>query len=389
MAGNIWQILGAVVELTNIFLCYTQILQAELNTKKGRLLIAYGGIILCTYINVIGGMGIEQSAINMLYCLLIPMLVMKNTKLKWVLLYPCAFMISSIISIAISFIIAIILEIPQAYMSEIESVSALVNSMSSIMLGIVCIYRVIKRKTGKRNLFLNNAIYISVTIGTIVFYLLIGLVQYIGLRYAIPAIQTNLLGLFLSIVCIVFFAFFLWLSSTVYNNQMYQRERDMLNLHLAEQEKYIQLIVDKNNDMRRFRHDVKEHMWIISQYIEQSKFDEARKYIDIMYGKLNASDMEIYTGILALDAVISDKKRDMGEKGIAFKWRGSNNKLPDSFEVYDLCTLFINILNNAVEACEVLEQTDRVVELVVEVNSGKLYIRENNKTYNQDRKSVV
>lgn len=50
--------------------------------------------------------------------------------------------------------------------------------------------------------------------------------------------------------------------------------------------------------------------------------------------------------------------------------------------MFDLCTIFTNILNNAIEACERLEHSDKVVEVVVNMDRGKLYIKESNKTNN-------
>lgn len=382
MADNLWLILESVVEVTNIILCYSLILQAKINTKNGRVFWVHVGIILCSGINFFCELGIDRFSLGMLYCFMLPLVLMKNNKIKWMLLYPCAFMMSSIINIASSFVLAMILEMPQAEMVENAWVGAVTNMFFLVIMGAILIYLKVNKKKSQRKLFWNKGIYVSVTIGTMLFYLLIGLVQYIGSEHDVPVIQTNLLGLFMSGVCIVFFAFFLWLSTTIHYNEMTNRERDMLNLYLEEQEKYTQLIIDKDEHLRKFRHDIKAHMWVISEYIKNVQFDKAQAYIDMVYGELNTADLTSYTGINALDAIIHEKRRIMEEKGITFKWDSSECRISENFEVYDLCTIFSNILNNAIEACEALEQVDKIVEMVVNVDRDKLYIRESNKTNN-------
>ena len=68
----------------------------------------------------------------------------------------------------------------------------------------------------------------------------------------------------------------------------------------------------------------------------------------------------------------------MEQKGIRFEWCGCKDKMLDKFEVYDLCTLFSNILNNAIEACEKLDDADKLIKIVVDFNRDRLYIKGSN-----------
>lgn len=383
MINNILYIIGAVIELSNILLCYTQVLQARISKKKQKVYLAYAGIVLCNIINILFQCPVKPTLINILYCLSVPLLVMDSKKVKWLLLYPCAFMISSIINVEVSFLMAIILHVSQVDVANNIILSLIGNLSFTLLMLIIYLIKKVKGKKNKIPLFLGNSVYVATTIGAIVFYLLIGLVQYIGSIYQIQDIQLNLIGFFLSFVGIVFFLLFLWLSVTIYKNEAFRNEKNMLDLYLSEQEKYIRLILEKDEDMRRFRHDVKEHMYIISQCIEQQDYEEAKTHIDKMSEDFNRAQMKRYTGIIAIDVIVSEKKNCMDGKGIQFICEINVMKLPEHIAVYDVCTLLISILNNAIEACEYLEDTDKVIKLAIEVDGDKLYIFEKNKCNNK------
>jgi|GEM_PF-2988691 len=385
MTNNILYIVGAAVELSNILLCYALVLQVPISKKKQKIFVAYAGIILCNMINIFCGLRVQPAVVNILCCLLALLFVMDSKKGKWILLYPCAFMLSSIMNVAVSFLVAIFLRVSQAQVAGNIAWTLIANSFFTVLMIVIYLIKRIKRKQRGITLIFNNSIYVATTIGAIAFYLLIGLVQYIGSLYKIPALQVNLLGFFLSAVGIVCFVSFLWLSVTIYKNQAFQHEKNMLSLYLLEQEKYIQLILEKDKEMRRFRHDVREHMNIISQCIEQRDYTAAKIYIDKMNEKFSGAQMKRYTGIIPIDAIISEKKSRMDGKGIQFICEINTMRLPEHIEVYDVCTLLINVLNNAIEACEYLKAEDKVIKLAVEADGGKLYIFEKNRFHNEIR----
>lgn len=225
----------------------------------------------------------------------------------------------------------------------------------------------------------SKGVYVAVTIAAISFLFIMSAVQAIGTNYNVPYNQTNFLGFLWTIVCIVFFFLFIWLSKTIYKKNVYEKEKDMMNLYMIEQEKYIKLVVEKDMDMRRFRHDVKEHMSIVYKYMEDLAYEEGKDYIRKMYEVFSDSQVIRYTGINAVDAIISEKKRYMDEKGIVFNMKPSICKFPSRLEIYDMCTMFANIISNAIEACDILEADDKYIDMSVFIYEGKVFISESNK----------
>ena len=159
----------------------------------------------------------------------------------------------------------------------------------------------------------------------------------------------------------------------------------MINLYADEQQKHIKLMVEKDSDIKKFRHDVRQHMWVVSYHLDEGNVDKAKEYISQIYEALDNSKMEHYTGVIPIDVAISDKKRIMDEKNIVFNWSGNVQKIPDDIKEYDMCTVFVGVLDKAIYACEKLPEEERELKLVVEVNNGKLYIREKHKSLSNDK----
>jgi len=380
MTDNILYIAEAVIALSNILLCYTQVLNIEISKTRQKIYLAYAGIILCNVVNICCGLKLSPAIVNTVCGLLGPLLAMDGKRGRNILLYPCVFIISSIMNMAVSFLMAIILKISQPQVSSNIALTLLADSFFTMLMAALCLIKRIKRVRTTAVLFFDRAIYIAMTIGAVVFYLLIGLVQYMSAAHEILEVEFNLLGFFLSFVGILFFLCLLWISATIYKNEAFRNEKNMLNLYLSEQEKYIQLILEKDKDMRKFRHDVKEHMYIVSKCMEQEDYKEAQRHISKLWEDFDKAQMKRYTGITAIDVIISEKKSYMEKKGISFACEINALKLPENIELYDVCTLLMNILNNAIEACECLEPPDKLIKLVVEVDGENFYLFEKNKT---------
>ena len=65
-------------------------------------------------------------------------------------------------------------------------------------------------------------------------------------------------------------------------------------------------------------------------------------------------EVQKFTGVGAVDAIISEWYQKAVEDGIAWDWSG---RFPEetAFETFDLCVLFSNLLSNAVEAARQVE----------------------------------
>ena len=367
-----------IVDLTNIILCYTQIMRKELCDNKKRIILAYVGVIICSSIYTLSSGKTWSILIEIAIPCIAAVFVINWNIIKTILLLPCTYVLETAVCIMLSYVVAMALDVPQGALADDKVAEIFICSLFSVIMGSKFLY---DRKKGIKNdkLGFSKGVYVSVTIAAISFLFIMSAVQAIGTDYKVPYNQTNFLGFLWSIVCIVFFFLFIWLSKTIYKKNVYEKEKDMMNLHMIEQEKYIKLVVEKDMDMRRFRHDVKEHMSIVYKYMEDSAYEEGKEYIRKMYDVFSDSQVIRYIGINAVDAIISEKKRQMDEKGIVFNMKPSICEFPTRLEIYDMCTMFSNIITNGIEACDILEGDDKYVDISVSIYEGRVLISESNK----------
>lgn len=125
-----------------------------------------------------------------------------------------------------------------------------------------------------------------------------------------------------------------------------------------EKQKYeeIRSAVEKNREMV---HDTKNHYLVICEYIQNEKYDCLKNYVADIQKNFERTDSRVYTGNYILDLILGQKKTLAREKGIPFELQAMPlSSLP--FSEREICSLFGNLLDNAVEACErVMEHRKR------------------------------
>lgn len=111
-------------------------------------------------------------------------------------------------------------------------------------------------------------------------------------------------------------------------------------------------MVQKNRDMRVFRHDFKNNLTSVRALISDGQYGEAEKYIDELYGRLDATKNAFSTGNHFADAILAEKS------AAAAIWQTKldfDGIIPaDGIENIDLCTILANALDNAVEASKLV-----------------------------------
>ena len=140
------------------------------------------------------------------------------------------------------------------------------------------------------------------------------------------------------------------------------RERQYAQ-HIKEQSKHLDEILIMQNKLKSFKHDMKNHYIALAGYFQSGDYKGGSEYLDKINGEITKNDI-VDTGNIALDAIISTKKALADEKGIAFE---STVQIPQqlSIEAADICIVFGNALDNAIEACEKIQNGEKNIHLSV------------------------
>lgn len=103
-------------------------------------------------------------------------------------------------------------------------------------------------------------------------------------------------------------------------------------------------------ESRKIRHDINNHLLVINTLIETGNVEQAKHYISEVSEQLDLVAMPVKTGRNVLDALLLKKTEQATEKGVNIVFEINTPLHNCSIADYDLCTIFGNVLDNAMEA---------------------------------------
>ena len=173
-----------------------------------------------------------------------------------------------------------------------------------------------------------------------------------------------LFGLTIIFMATAFIGVFL-LVINVYGKDYYLRQNKVKEEIIHVQQMYFQNIYDNDREMRKFRHDISSQLRFLGLLLADGKTDEALEHLQIIGSHFEELAIPKYnTGNKILDVIINQKVQEAKTKGINIELEGKMDK-PDFMDTYDLCTIFSNMLDNSIEACETLQNDEGQIAVVI------------------------
>ena len=172
----------------------------------------------------------------------------------------------------------------------------------------------------------------------------------------------------LSILCafgVLFSTIFaLFLYERLANQAETIRNQEQYEQHLKTQLKHLDDILITQKQIKKFKHDFNNYVIGLQAYIKDGDFQGASNYIKELEDKFNHGEDIIETGNTALDAILSTKVAIAESKGIAVN---TKIQIPEDISVdpIDMCIIFGNALDNAIEACERTEATEKKIGITI------------------------
>lgn len=180
----------------------------------------------------------------------------------------------------------------------------------------------------------------------------------------------------LTIMCIVLYKMMVKFSETeVMKEKLYWVE----NIKGMELDYYNKL-QEKTNEVRKIRHDFKDNLetakLLIKENSEES-IEKASEIISAMEKSINATKLPVYTENVIVNAIVGAKSEEASKKGITLEVQIDVPK-ELSIESIDLNCVFLNLLNNAIEATEKLEKEEKHISLKAGIKAGYLFVKVEN-----------
>lgn len=139
------------------------------------------------------------------------------------------------------------------------------------------------------------------------------------------------------------------------NKKVYYQYLTALNEHYLKAEvEHFRTYQENIQDIRRFRHDIRNHFLCLKELADRGRTEKIREYVSELSQELSQTDTLLHCGNEIVDAVINEKHAVAQKRGVKLQVDGI---LPGNLSIRptDLCILFANALDNALEA-----QTDQI-----------------------------
>lgn len=148
----------------------------------------------------------------------------------------------------------------------------------------------------------------------------------------------------------------------VVKNRMIRRENDFLALHDQMTEQNYRLLRQSAELNRHLVHDIKHHLLILREYVKEGSLDSIERYLDEIENEYRDVPRKVWTGNGFLDFILNQKKSRAESKGIIFDI--DSEIIPAwGFSDSEISVVFGNLLDNAIEACERIEDRERRIQV--------------------------
>lgn len=148
-------------------------------------------------------------------------------------------------------------------------------------------------------------------------------------------------------------------------------KQDRILAQMDLQQTNYERLLQNDEQLRRFRHDYKNHMLVVTSLLNAGLTDDAKEYLETIKISAGMAEKKFLTGNFVIDAILNNKRALAEELNIELTFQGT---VPESgVENADLCTVVGNLIDNAVEGAQ-RYAGDRYVKVGASVRGGVLIV---------------
>ncbi len=252
----------------------------------------------------------------------------------------------------------------------------------------ILIFNMIKNKIFKnRKTHIDSVIYL--VLGVIGASMLLCLAS---LNYAKPFIENSGFKIFCSVLnLVIYIGIFLLIIFIVYIKNTHEHMEQLLKteqLMKESQVNYYKQLLKKETDTRKYRHDMVNHLIYIQDILRKNKVNDAARYVDNILGGFKKIQNTYYVSGNEMVDTIMNYFFGMLPGSVEVDIR---RKCPVEInaEETDICTIFSNIFQNAVE--EIIEHNILDAKIIIEVKRGRHFVQYNvrNSLYDEIKENEI
>lgn len=176
----------------------------------------------------------------------------------------------------------------------------------------------------------------------------------------------QVLLLFGGILIIVLLLVFVYYYSSSYE---YRMQKEIMEMQVRQQRDYFERLLEREEDTRKFRHDILNDLLELQNYCEKNECRQMRQYLGNLTGVVTQISKKNYdVGNSTVNTILNYYLTPINDRYVV----EINGMLPDKISVddRDICIICANIIKNAAEA---VSRTDNG-KIWVNIESGKSYL---------------
>ena len=157
-----------------------------------------------------------------------------------------------------------------------------------------------------------------------------------------------------------------WLIRQV-DRRISNYQNDLLNRHIEEVEQMYRQV-------RGWRHDYRNHIQVMKAHLDAGRYEDLDHYLQLLGEDLASVDTVIKTGNVMVDAILNSKLNLAASQNITVNAKAT---VPPalSVEPLDICVILGNLMDNAIEACmRIADSEKRFIRVYMGTHKGQFYI---------------
>ena len=170
------------------------------------------------------------------------------------------------------------------------------------------------------------------------------------------------------VIAVLIFLMILWVK-----NRILQEENNTLVMEeQLQHQKYCEM-VEVMEQNRELIHDTKHHFLVVQEYLKNEEYGNLQKYVTQISDEFQRTVPKVYTGIKILDFILEQKRVVAQKSGIRYEIDTMLlTGIPTTEQ--ETCALFGNLLDNAIEACCLVETEEKWIEIQINQRNQLLSI---------------
>ena len=192
------------------------------------------------------------------------------------------------------------------------------------------------------------------------------LVTYLSINVPMDIIVISLFIMSLNLIYNFFTSYFKMYDLKIKSSYLQKQFSNQLN--------HYKVVTEDFKELRKYRHDMKNHLLCINHLINTEDYSKALSYIEDINVHLSRNSGIFDTANPILDAILTEKKRTAVKKGIDFidniVIAGGIN-----IEPVDFCIIFGNALDNAIESCEKVSKGNKEIQIDMVSKNNMLIVK--------------